>query len=607
MKNLIATAATGLLLGTLTAWGTDGIEMRHQGPNNTLVRVTAPARYILLPVQESAPNAEIRILSDGKFDRQINVNLANTRVDYYVPLDITPYEGEHLLIDVRTHYDRTTGRESSDAVWNELIKLSDSFNRENTEKFRPKFHHSPDYGWMNDPNGMFYKDGTWHLYYQYNPYGSKWQNMSWGHATSTDLVNWEMQPVVLEPGSIGAIFSGSSVIDKDNTAGFGNDAVIALYTSADAIQTQSLAYSLDNGQTFTNYYGNPVLVYKRESRDPNMFWDAKRQCWVLLLASALDGEMLIYNSKDLKEFDLTGSFGKDYGCRDGVWECPDLLQLPVDGTDEKKWVLICNINPGGPFGGSATQYFVGDFDGKTFKSDSPAETVKWMDYGKDHYATVSWHNAPDNRHTVIGWMSNWEYANDVPTKQFRSSNTLPRDLSLFRAPDGELYVASRPSPELEAMRLPARKQSATINAKGKSYQLPADRDGICEIAATLTIPKGATTDLTLSNAAGEKVVMTIDPAADSFSMDRTKSGITDFSEHFPAVTVAPARNGSNTYEVRIFVDRSSIEAFAADGRFAMTNLVFPENPYTTLSVSSHGGKTRLESLYIYPLDPAKGK
>ncbi len=607
MKRMLKTSMCILgMTCAVSSFASTGIELLHQGANSTIAKIKGKSHYVLLPIEEKAPITEIFVLKNGERARKINVMLANNRVDYYVPLDITPYASDSLVLDIRSNNDRHSLREASDAVWNREMKLSDTFDVSNKEKYRPAFHHTPLYGWMNDPNGMFYKDGVWHLYYQYNPYGSKWENLSWGHSSSTDLVNWEHHGTPLEPNGLGMIFSGSSVVDKENTAGFGEDAIVSLYTSADAIQIQSLAYSNDNGTTFTNYAGNPVIVYERESRDPNMFWDEKNNRWVLLLASALDHEMLIFTSSDLKEWNLESKFGKGYGCQEGVWECPDLMKLPVEGTDEEKWVLICNINPGGPFGGSGTQYFVGDFDGSKFTCDTSSDVTKWMDYGKDHYATVSFSNAPDGRHTVIGWMSNWQYANDVPTMQFRSANTLPRDVSLFRAPDGELYVASRPSPEVESVRGTVKKYGkATIGKTPKRYALPTANDGICEIDLTIELNSADKADITLWNRAGEKLVMTVNAKDDTFAMDRTGSGLTDFSEHFPAVTVAPAHNGTKVFDIRIFVDRSSIEAFDADGKFAMTNLVFPSTPYSTLSVEAPAGKAKVKSLTVYSLNPNK--
>ncbi len=603
---------TGLLsaalYGTLAMGAStgNGIKVEHLGSNNTLVRVTGSGRYILLPVQETNDDASVSILVDGKPDRTINVRLAKTKVDYTVPFDLSPYKGRNVVLNITTSQNRATVREAKeDACWNNM-SVTDSFPAANREKFRPAFHHTPVYGWMNDPNGMFYKDGVWHLYYQWNPYGSKWQNMTWGHSSSTDLINWQHHPAAIEPDGLGTVFSGSCAIDKDDTAGFGSDAVIALYTSAAASQVQSLAHSNDNGNTFEIYPGNPVITLESEARDPNMFWNEATGEWNLVLAHALEHEMLVFTSPDMKQWTLQSAFGKGLGAQDGVWECPDLFELAVDGSDQKKWVLICNINPGGPFGGSATQYFIGEFDGKTFTPDRDADgnvPTKWMDYGKDHYATVSWSNAPDNRRTVIGWMSNWQYAAEVPTMQYRSANTLPREIGLFRASDGEIYTSCTPSPEIGALRGNAsvKKRSFTAGKKSRTFALPDANGGICEITLEITPKKGVPVNLTLANEAGNKVEMVYNPAESTFSFDRYQSGQTDFSQDFPAITTAPAFTDGGNLRLRIFIDRSSIEVFEQNGRFAMTNLVFPESPYTTLSVNAPAGNARIENLAIYPL------
>lgn len=596
----------GALAAASAASASDGVEVNHLGVNNTLVRVTGDSRYLLLPVQESTDDARINVLVDGNVAETIYVRLAKSKTDYTVPFDLTPYKGHDVMLDVVIPQSRGSVREAKDdACWRGIV-LADTFDTANREKYRPAFHHTPRYGWMNDPNGMFYKDGRWHLYYQYNPYGSKWQNMTWGHSVSSDLVNWEHLPEAIRPNGLGSVFSGSCAVDHDNTAGFGSDAVIALYTSAGTSQMQSLASSTDDGLTFNIYPSNPVLTLESEARDPKVFWNDSTKEWNMILAHALDHEMLIFTSPDMKSWTLQSSFGKGLGAQGGVWECPDLFELPVAGTDEKKWVLLCNINPDGPFGGSGTQYFVGDFDGKTFKADTDAAgnvSTKWLDYGKDHYATVTWSDAPDGRRVALGWMSNWQYAADVPTMQFRSANTLPREMGLFRAPDGEVYASSAPSPELEALRgkLAAKVKKTTVGRKARSFALPSENGGICEILMDIEASKAKTVNVVFSNSQGEKVVMQYDPAAATLSFDRTQSGITDFSEGFPAVTVTPTHEASGRIALRIFVDRSSMEVFGNDGEFVMTNLVFPRTPYTALSVSAEGGNAKVENLRIYSL------
>ena len=548
-----------MLMSVLMALATKAqVKPTVLGDKHAMLKVKQGEKYLLLPVQESEDIAAIAVL-DGKNDmaKRLNVKLAIDRVDYYVPLEL---KGAALL-DIEFHGDRRQkGAVGEFVCWKEM-KYSGTFDTTNRERFRPAYHHTPVYGWMNDPNGMFYKDGVWHLYYQWNPYGSQWENMTWGHSTSRDLIHWEAQPAAIEMDWLGSIFSGSCVTNGDE--------VVAMYTSAGHHQTQSIAVSKDGGYTFKKYSGNPVLTTSDvpDFRDPRPFWNEDIKAWNLILAAGQ--EMRIYSSKDLKDWKYESSFGKEYGNHGGVWECPDLFELR-NGENEKmrKWVLICNINPGGPFGGSATQYFVGQFDGKKFTCESMPKVTKWLDYGKDHYATVSFYNAPENRRVVLAWMSNWQYANQVPTKQFRSANSIPRDLGLFQAGE-ETYVSVVPSKEMLTMR-------------GKVVKQPTEA---CEIVVTM---KG-TTDITLSNAKGEQVTMHYDAQKQTFAMSREKSGDVSFSEAFPATTVAPTYG--QVKQLRIFIDRCSIEAFDADGKMAMTNLVFPSEPYNMIKVK--GGKATI--------------
>lgn len=579
----------------------EGIRTQYLGANHILLKIERPKRYVLLPIEEKAPEATVTVLADNRPVQRISVRLSLNKTDYFVPLDISGWSDRHVALEMRMENSRINMRDmEADACWQE-ITLADDFHAPNSEAHRPAFHFTPAYGWMNDPNGMFYKDGEWHLCYQWNPYGSMWGNLSWGHAVSRDLVHWEHLPAALIPDGLGMIFSGSCVVDDRNTAGFGEGAVVAMYTSASEHQMQSIAYSTDNGRTFTAWPLNPVISSDKECRDPNLFWDEEHGRWVLILACALEHEMWIYTSPDLKNWTKRSAFGRGYGAQEGVWECPDLMRLPIRGSDRTKWVMIVNINPGGPYGNSATQYFVGDFDGETFRCDSEPSVTKWMDAGMDHYATVSWSHTPAGRHTVIGWMSNWQYANEVPTQQYRSANTLPRELELFDGGDGEFYLAVTPAPEIAALRgkpLPCKRFTATQNLR--MHQLPAD--GICEIELSLTpMPNCGKILLTLSNKAQEKVTMVYDPQKKQFSMDRSQSGKVDFSRNFPVVTSAETRD-DGTLGIRLFIDRSSIEAFGSDGRFAMTNLVFPTKPYNTLGIRTEKGRCRINKLNIYPLN-----
>ena len=533
--------------------------------NHAMKRVKTADKYILLPVEEEEGYAHIRVIKDNQVVKEFNCKLAINKTDYNVPLDVSEYGGD-VLLDIQFSGDkRSIGLINNFVCWKD-IKATNVFDSKNREKFRSIYHHTPVYGWMNDPNGMFYKDGVWHLYYQYNPYGSQWENMTWAHSTSTDLIHWKNHGEVIQPDALGTIFSGSSVVDKENTAGFGKDAVVAFYTSAGAAQTQSIAYSTDNGETFKKYVNNPILTSDvPDFRDPNVFWNEEVKQWILILAAGQ--QMNIYSSKNLKDWKYESSFGEGYGNHGGVWECPDLLKMG------DKWVLICNINPGGPFGGSATQYFVGSFDGHKFTCESKPEVTKWMDYGKDHYATVSFSNAPDGRIVVLPWMSNWQYANQVPTQQFRSANGLPRDLGLYSY-NGEDYVSVKPSPEV----------FAAFEKKPSGHLQPAAYIEVTNIKSNASI--------VLSNDKGERVTMVYDGKNSTFSMDRTESGVTDFHSDFKAKTVAPANGVIKS--MQIFIDRCSIEAFDTEGKVAMTNLVFPSKPYDKIIVK--GCKVKIYEL-----------
>lgn len=544
------------------AFAASAQDARFLSSNHCIYRINEQKNYLLLPVQEKAEMCNIKVVKNNTQVKALNVRLASNHIDYYVPLDLKQFgEDAKLALDIHVNGTyRNDGELSGFTCWKKM-QFSDTFDTANREKYRPVYHHTPAWGWMNDPNGMFYKDGVWHLYFQYNPYGSQWENMTWGHSTSTDLIHWTFQGAPIEADAWGTVFSGSAVVDHNNTSGFGKGAVVAMYTSAGENQTQSIAYSNDNGQTFTKYDGNPVLTSNTpDYRDPHVFWNEDIKRWNMIMAEGQ--HMDIYSSADLKEWKLESQFGAEYGNHGGVWECPDLMKMKVRGTDQYKWILLCNINPGGPFGGSATQYFVGQFDGHKFTCESAPEVTKWMDYGKDHYATVTFDNAPDGRRVAMAWMSNWQYANQVPTMQFRSANSVPRDLDLYEY-QGQTYCGVTPSPELAAAR--PKKATKTLTEA-------------CEMVVTL---KGNAT-ITLANDKGEQVVMTYDEKSRTFAMDRTKSGQKEFSDDFAALTVAPVHGKMS--QLRLFIDRSSIEAFDADGKMAMTNLVFPTKPYNKVLV-----------------------
>ena len=578
---------------------TSSLLIKDLGEGHCLVQINTNQRYLLLPVEEVMPDVRVSMIVNNKEVNVADVRLAVNRVDYFVPLDLSAYAGKNILLKFKLgSNDPIRGKLS--AVCCKEMKLSDTFDTGNREKFRPTYHFSPLYGWMNDPNGMVYKDGEYHLFYQYNPYGSKWGNMSWGHAISQDLVNWKHLPVAIAPDALGTIFSGSAVVDFDNTAGFGAGAIIAIYTQNSDRQVQSIAYSTDNGRTFTKYENNPVLTSEaRDFRDPKVFWYESTKRWIMVLA--VGQEMQIFSSPNLKDWTFESRFGEGQGAHGGVWECPDLFELPVEGTNDKKWVLLCNLNPGGPFGGSATQYFVGSFNGKEFVNESPSKT-KWMDWGKDHYATVTWSDAPDNRRIAIAWMSNWQYANDVPTSQYRSPNSVPRDLSLFTV-DGETYLQSAPSPELLALRDASKKRSFKVNGTRTIKEMIPGNDGAYEIELTIENQRADVIGFRLYNDKGEEVDMQYDMKEKKFSMDRRKSGEVSFNENFPMLTWTAIESGKDELKLRLFVDKSSVEAFGDGGRFVMTNQVFPSEPYNHIDFYSKGGAYKVDSFVVYKLKP----
>lgn len=448
------------------------------------------------------------------------------------------------------------------------------------EQYRPQIHYTPAKNWINDPNGMIYLDGTYHLYYQYNPQGNGWGNLSWGHATSTDMLHWEEQPVALQPDALGMIFSGSAVCDKDNTAGFGANAIVALYTSASAAQQQSIAYSHDGGKTFTTYEGNPVIKNNDDNlRDPKVFWHEESKKWIMSLAKGWAGGMEIWSSPDLKRWAKESEFILNLTGRPSFqWECPDLIPFEYNG--KRKWVLIVSVNPCGPVLGSGTMYFVGDFDGKHFTADD-LDYPLWLDYGMDNYAGVTWNNTGD-RHVLIGWMNNWQYADRVPCSPWRSAMTLPRELKLVEH-NGTPHLTSAVIGEISGIADEWNDVTSTFDAKD-AYQLHLELD--------LT----SNSNITLSNAQGEKFSVDINVSAKMLSVHRNSAtGVTNFAPTFSIPSInAPLNTSGNKLTLDFYVDRSSVELIASDGLTSVTNLVFPQTIYNSLSVTgtSYNAKVR---------------
>lgn len=599
--------------------------------DTTIVKIEKSPQYLILPVEEEKDEAQV-LLDNGKAtDTWMDVRLAQGKIDYCVPFKLN--KGRTSIVKILNL------KADALALKKGQMKLSNVWDVTNTDFYRPSYHHTPSYGWMNDPNGMFYKDGVYHLCYQYNPYGSKWGNMHWGHAISRDLIHWkEVEPTIARD-PMGHIFSGSAVIDKDGTANYGKDAIVALYTSASDKngQIQCMAYSTDGGYTFHKYSGNPVLTPfdgLKDFRDPKVFWYAPLKKWYMIVSA--DKEMRFYSSPDLKKWTYVSAFGQGYGAQPNQFECPDFFQLPVDGNpNKKKWVMIVNINPGCLFGGSATEYFIGDFDGKNFVCDSKPSVAKFLDYGKDHYATVTFSGVQD-RVLGIAWMSNWQYANVTPIRQYRGANTLPREFKLFTGKDGQIYMSSNVVPEVARLRKTFKRLPDLVITQGKdSKNLSSSKENAFEMEMDVTPSDAAKTGFILYNEKGEKVNIYFDMKAGRLVMDRTESGRTKFGEKaeahkiekefdlhehreikepfrklnsvnykndFALGTWAPlSLCDSKTYHLDVFVDKCSIEIFVNGGRIAMTNLVFPTQPYTSVKFYSDGNKAAYRNIKVSEL------
>ena len=620
MKKIINHLAVAMAAVSFTACQPQksGLTFEHQGDTLTIVHITNPSKYLILPIQESCNEGKVKLDTGSPADMAMDVRLAVDSVEYYVPFALPQGVKEAVV---------TIGRVAANAVCWDNISLADTFDTSNTDYYRPEYHHTPLYGWMNDANGLVYKDGEYHLYFQYNPYGSKWGNMHWGHSVSKDLVHWEHLNPAIARDTLGHIFSGSTVIDKNNSAGYGKDAMIAFYTSAsdEHGQIQCMAYSNDNGRTYTKYEKNPILTPfdgLKDFRDPKVFWYEPAQKWYMIVSA--DKNMRFYSSTDLKQWEYLSQFGEGYGVQPNQFECPDFIQLPVDGNkDNMKWVMIVNINPGCPFGGSATEYFIGDFDGKEFKCDTDKSVTKWLDFGKDHYATVCFSNTGD-RIIAVPWMSNWQYANVTPIRQYRGANALPRELSLYTK-NGEIYMAANVVKETEALRKSTR-NIESISVEGETV-IDSITDGLnsgVELEMDIVPGKAQTVGFDIMNAKGEKTKIYLDLKSGRAVMDRTESGLIAFGEKaephfkenhdrrktesinyindFALGTWAPlSLCEGKSYHLNVFVDKCSVELFVDGGRIAMTNLVFPTEVYNSLRFYTEGGKAEVKNLSIHKL------
>ena len=635
-----------LMAAAFAAAGLQAQQMNISTVGDTaVITITNPTKYLILPVEENMPEAQVLLDQGKKTDTWMDVRLAVNGVDYEVPFALG--KGNKAVVKI-AHL-------SKNALALKKMRLSNTWSVTNTDYYRPVYHHTPAYGWMNDANGLTYKDGEYHLYFQYNPYGSKWGNMHWGHSVSHDLVHWQHLDPAIARDTLGHIFSGSTVVDVHNTAGFGKNAIIAYYTSASDKngQIECMAYSKDNGRTFTKYKGNPVVRPfdgLKDFRDPKIFWYEPNKSWYMIVSA--DKNMRFYKSKNLKKWEYVSQWGEGFGAQPNQFECPDFFPLPVDGDKTKmKYVMIVNINPGFVYGGSATQYFVGDFDGKNFHCDSKPETVKWLDWGKDHYATVTFSNLGE-RIVAVPWMSNWQYANITPIRQYRGANALPRELKLF-SNNGETYLSANAVSETKALRKETKDLGRVVVDNANPYVLRnlfSNNDGAFEIEADVTPGSSDIVGLSLFNDKEERTQIYLDMKNKRLVMDRSESGLTDFGKgaerhaiekaaeaagqmkgklsqdlvvnyknDFALGTWAPlslcggeqdlnrwkednhAEAKKGTYHLDIFVDKCSVEIFVNGGRIAMTNLVFPTSPYNNIRFWAEGDKAEISNAKVYKL------
>ncbi|MCY9663539.1 GH32 C-terminal domain-containing protein [Paenibacillus alginolyticus] len=469
-----------------------------------------------------------------------------------------------------------------------------------TEKFRPQYHLSPLSGNMSDPNGMVYFEGEYHQFYQ--------NSGQWGHAVSKDLIHWEHLPVAMTRDSLGDIWSGSAVVDEKDTSGFfgGKPGLVAIFThfkNGPLSQSQSIAYSSDKGRTWTKYAGNPVIPNPglKDFRDPKVLWYEPTHSWVMIVS--VDNRVRFYTSPDLKNWEMTGEFGQDQGSHAAVWECPDLFELPVEGTNTKKWILTVSIGSNDKTKGSTAQYFVGSFDGKTFKNDNKPSDVLWTDYGKDFYAAVSYSDIPveDGRRIWVGWMSNWRYPFAMPTGQWKGNMSINRELKLREISGQGLRMVQLPVKELDALRgkptIVSKKQltpgagNPFVGIRGTSYELDSE----------MTLQADAAFNLKLRTGNKQETVLHYDAKTSQLSLDREESGITSFEKGFAEKMTAPLQLKDHKIKLRIYVDESSVEVFAGDGESVISSIIFPDPTSNGLELEATEGTVILNHADVYPM------
>jgi len=592
-----------LLSMAVSAFGQERVRARFLGPKHCMLDMVPEHKYMLVPMQEHGHDdvCYVKVVVDNEIVEgtstgrtSIRITPAIDRIDYYAPFDVSSYIGKALLWDIWMETAEGKPAIEDFICWKE-IKFADTYDYGNTEYYRPVFHPTAAFGWQSDPNGLVWKDGVWHLYYQHNPYGSYRHNAQWGHSYSTDLLNWTYDGPVIVPDGLGLIFSGSCVVDHNNDAGFGEGTIIAFYTSSGDSETQSIAYSTDGGFTFTKYERNPILTEDlADFRDPHVFWNEDAKLWNMIVSAAKD--LRIYSSHNLIDWTYESSFGQGYGCHFSSWECPNMFKLsPRDGGEER-WVVLHSVNPADrtePRG--FIEYYTGSFDGRTFVPDTPPQVSKWLDYGTSDYAAVTFNNAPDNRRVVLGWTG---YNDNFPTKQYRCCVTMPRDLDLYYY-NGEAYIGVRPSPELLKMRGKAALDMRAVSGKAKVKQMFKQPQATYEVVIDLAPGEDSVFKLRLSNGKSEWVDVIYDASRQVITTDRTNNGPFGFGDG--NVREGTVRGGL-LKQLSIFVDRSNLDVFDGYGSMSMPSVIFPSEPYNTLECTTERGRVRINSIKVYPLN-----
>lgn len=479
------------------------------------------------------------------------------------------------------------------------------------KKNRPVFHFTPPNGWLNDPNGLVFLDGEYHLFYQHHPHDLVWGPMHWGHAVSRDLIHWEHLPIALYPDEKGFIFSGSAVLDHRNTAGFGAGSMVAVFTlhtgqGATQQQSQGIAHSHDGGRTWSKFEENPVLEAPaglKDFRDPKVFWYGPPDTGHWVMALTVFDRVWIYISADLINWEKTDEFGEGVGCHAGVWECPDLFELEVMGGGQSRWVMLVSVQDGAPAGGNGVQYFVGVFDGRCFTVDPQHNKTRWADHGPDYYAAVTWNNEPDGRRIIIGWMNNWPYSNKIPATRWRGMMSVPRELSLM-VHEGDIVLQQRPVPELDAIWTSTYQVERLTIQPENGHQLNF-MSNPARLQITFEVDEGATADffgLCLRQGNGCQTAIIYDRRRGTIGIDRRQSGQqpAEMTENSPHEAILRPQN--RLIALDILIDHHSVELFAADGRLVMSELIFPPEEAVGMSIFASGGGVFVRELVVQTRD-----